>query len=128
MTGNEFVNHVLELCVPLGAVGARRMFGGHGLFLDGLMFAIVVDDALYLKADDFSIHEFRSHGLEPFTYVRAGKTARLHYYQAPEEALETPDQMQPWARRAFAAALRKAAATKKTGRTRRPARTKKSGT
>jgi DNA transformation protein len=101
-----FVDHVLELLAPLGRVTARRMFGGHGVFLDGLMFAIVLDDSLYLKADEENIREFKAKGLEPFTYARRGRTASLNYYRAPEEALDAPYLMAPWARSAFSAALR----------------------
>ena len=126
---NEFVDHVLELCAPLGRVSARGMFGGHGIFLDGLMFAIVVDDTLYLKTDEQNVAEFKELDLEPFTYARKGKTASLNYYRAPEEALDAPHVMLPWARSAFSAVLRahvKKPATarsdvqNKTGRARRP--------
>ena len=47
-----FFAHVLELLRPSGRAAARAMFGGHGLYLDGLIVAIVVEDVLYLKTDD----------------------------------------------------------------------------
>lgn len=103
---NEFVDHVLELCAPLGRVNARGMFGGHGIFLDGLMFAIVVNDTLYLKTDGQNVAEFKELDLEPFTYSRKSKTASLNYYRAPEDTLDAPHLMLPWARSAFSAALR----------------------
>jgi DNA transformation protein len=101
-----FVDHVLELLAPLGRVTARGMFGGHGIYLDGLMFAIVLDDTLYLKADEMNVREFQARRLEPFTYARRGRMTSLNYYRAPEEALDAPHQMAPWARTAFSAALR----------------------
>ena len=48
----EFVAFVVESLRPLGPVSARRMFGGHGIFLDGVMFGLIADDQLYLKADE----------------------------------------------------------------------------
>jgi DNA transformation protein and related proteins len=48
--GKEFVDYVLEQLSPLGGVRAKRMFGGHGVYLEGLFFALVADDTLYLKA------------------------------------------------------------------------------
>lgn len=101
-----FIDYVMELLGPFGTVGARRMFGGHGVFLDGLMFAIVSDDTLYLKADEMNRIEFEQAGCEIFGYARKGKRATLGFYRAPEDAMESPELMLPWARSAYAAALR----------------------
>ena len=102
----EFVDYVIELLGPFGTVGARRMFGGHGVYLDGLMFAIVSDDTLYLKADDMNRIEFEQAGCEMFGYTRKGKRATLNFFRAPEDAMESHELMLPWARTAYAAALR----------------------
>lgn len=107
MTGkNEFLAHVLELLAPLGRVAARSMFGGHGLYCDGLFFGIVHDGTLYLKADDGNRGEFERAGSEIFSYSRKGKRATLNFYCAPEDAMDAPHLMLPWARGALAAALR----------------------
>ena len=102
----EFVDYVIELLGPFGTVAARRMFGGHGVFLDGLMFAIVSDETLWFKADEMNRHEFEEVGCESFQYQRSGKTATLGFYRAPADAMESPAQVLPWARTAYAAALR----------------------
>jgi DNA transformation protein len=104
----EFVSYVVDLMQSIGPVYAKRMFGGHGIFLDGLMFALVADGALYLKADSESEGEFRSIGLGPFSYRKKGKEATLSYFMAPEETLEDHEQMSAWARKAYDAALRAA--------------------
>jgi DNA transformation protein len=109
---NEFVELVLELIAPLGASSSRAMFGGHGIYVGSQMIAIVVDDTLYFKADEESRKQFDERGLEPFTYSAKGKTYAMSYFRAPDETLESPHEMQPWARAALAAALRKAAAKK----------------
>ena len=82
------------------------MFGGHGVFRDELMFGLVVDDTLYLKADKESRAMFESVGLPPFEYTRKGRRIALSYYPAPEEAMENPLTLAEWARPAFDAALR----------------------
>lgn len=102
----EFLDWVLELLAPLGAVAARRMFGGYGLFLDGLMLAIVVDDVVWFKTDSQNRERFVSIGEPPFTYQRNGKPAQLNFYRAPDEAFDAPHTLKPWARSAFEAALR----------------------
>jgi DNA transformation protein len=109
---NEFVAHVLELIAPLGASSSRAMFGGHGIYIGSQMIGIVVDDTLYFKADDESRGMFEERGLEPFSYTANGKTYAMSYSRAPEETLESPHEMLPWARAALAAALRSAAAKK----------------
>ncbi len=103
---DDFVDYVMELFGPFGTVGARRMFGGHGVFLDGLMFAIISDDALYLKTDEMNRVEFEQAGCEIFGYARKGKRATLGFFRPPEDAMESPELMLPWARSAYAAALR----------------------
>ena len=102
-----FVAHCLELLAPLGAVRAKRMFGGHGLYVDSLFIALIADERLYLKSDDHSRAAFEHAGCEPFAYSRSDRSAvTLGYWSAPDEALESPQLMAPWARLALASALR----------------------
>jgi DNA transformation protein and related proteins len=108
---DEFLAHALELLAPLGDVTARRMFGGHGIYCGGVFFGILLDNTLYLKADDRNRYEFERAGSEIFSYTRKGKRATLNFYRAPEEAMDTPHLMLPWARSALAAALRVRAGT-----------------
>ena len=102
----DYLDYVIELLGPFGTVGARPMFGGHGIYLDGLMFALVSDDTLYLKSDEMNREEFERAGCEIFSYQRKGKRATIGFYTPPEEALESSVLMLPWARSAYAAALR----------------------
>jgi DNA transformation protein len=76
------------------------------VYLDGLMFAIVSEDTLYLKADEMNRIEFEQAGCEIFGYARKGRRATLGFFRAPEDAMESPELMLPWARTAYAAALR----------------------
>lgn len=103
---DEFLEYVMELFGPFGTVVPRRMFGGYGVYLDGLMFAIVSEDSLYLKSDQMNRVEFEQAGCEVFGYARKGKRATLNFFRAPEDAMESPELMLPWARTAYAAALR----------------------
>jgi DNA transformation protein and related proteins len=103
---DDFVDYVMELFGPFGTVVARRLFGGHGVYLDGLMFALVSGETLYLKADEMNCIEFEQAGCEMFDYTRKGRRASLNFFRAPEDAMESPELMLPWARSAYAAALR----------------------
>ena len=103
---DDFIEYVLELFGPFGTVQARRMFGGHGIYLDELMFALVSGEALYLKSDEMNRIEFEQAGCEVFSYQRQGKRATINFFRVPDEAMESSEQMLPWARSAYAAALR----------------------
>lgn len=100
------VDHALELLAPLGAVRAKRMFGGHGLYVDELFVAIIAFDRLYLKVDDETRPRFEAAGCQPFVYEGKGSPVTMSYWTVPAEAMESPALMQPWARLAVAAALR----------------------
>lgn len=118
---SEFVAHCLELLAPLGAARSRRMFGGHGLYVDDLFVALIVFDRLYLKADAQTRPRFEAAGSQPFVYDGQGKAVTVSYFTAPEDAMESPAYMQPWGRLALEAALRaKAAAKKPASRARSP--------
>ena len=97
---------LLEGLAPLGGVAARRMFGGHGLFRHGLMFALVVRDTPYLKVDASTRAAFEAAGSQPFTYARQGRTATLGYWQGPGAVRDDADAGRAWAAAAWAVALR----------------------
>lgn len=116
----EFVAWCCELLSPLGAVRAKRMFGGHGLYADEVFVAIIVGDDLFLKTDETSRPAFEAAGCRPFEYRSAGgRQVALGYWSAPAEAMDSPAQMLPWARQALASALR-ARASKPPARPRAP--------
>lgn len=105
-TLSEFTDYLTELFEQFGPVYVRRMFGGHGVYHDGMIFGLVVDDTLYLKTDPATAHRFESRGLGPFEFNKAGKTIKTSYYLAPAEILDDPEQAALWARQSFEIAYR----------------------
>ena len=103
---NEFADFVREQMADFEPVAIRGMFGGHGVFRDGLMFALIIDDALYFKADGETREKFEARGLEPFRYIQRGNTVSFNYFAAPEEVFDSTDAMVEWAKLAWGAALR----------------------
>lgn len=102
----HFTDFILDILRAWRPVTARRMFGGHGLYHAGVMFALVADGQLYLKVDDESRDDFVAAGLGPFVYEAKGRQVALSYYRAPEAMLDEPALAREWAERGWQAALR----------------------
>jgi DNA transformation protein len=113
-SNKDFADYCCELLSPAGPCVAKRMFGGFGISTGGLTIAIVTDlgsgDKLWLKADDETRSLYEAAGCERFTYAAKGVSRGMNYYSAPEEALESPQLMAPWARQALDCALKARAA------------------
>jgi DNA transformation protein len=100
------------------------MFGGFGISTDGLTIAWLLDlgqgDTLYLKADNDTRSLYEAAGCKRFTYTAKGVEKTVNYYSAPDDAMESPELMAPWARQALACALKAHVAKPKTPAPKRP--------
>nr|WP_294523995.1 TfoX/Sxy family protein [uncultured Rhodopila sp.] len=98
--------HLLELLAPLGPVSARRMFGGTGLFLRGLMFGLIAEGELFFKVGPANQPDYEAAGEAPFSYeTRTGTNTIRSYWRCPPDLLDAPDTFREWARRAVDASL-----------------------
>lgn len=103
---SEFVDSLHEVFERLGRIRTRRMFGGHGIWHEDRMIALVANDTLYLKADAESAPHFDALDLPPFTYQRQGQSMPMSYRLAPADLFEDRHEAALWGRRAYEAALR----------------------
>jgi DNA transformation protein len=124
---DEFARYCVELLGSLGPTRSRRMFGGHGFYVDDVFIALIFEERLYLKADDTTRARFEQAGCQPFVYEGGdGKSVSISYYTAPDDAMESPALMHPWARLAMEAGLRAAAAkARKPAKAKTPAKASK---
>ena len=99
---------IRELFEGLGPVSIRRLFGGQGIYHDGVIVAIVLRGELMLKGDDEIGPEYEEAGSRHWVYThsRHGKQVAMPYWSVPESALDDPDEMTIWARKAYQAGLR----------------------
>jgi DNA transformation protein and related proteins len=105
---DHFLDAVRDVLGFIPDLRAKRMFGGAGIYAGPIMFALAVDEALYLKSDAETAAEFDARGLAPFLWRdRSGREIAMSYRQAPEDLWEDPDVARDWADRALAAARRK---------------------
>ncbi|MEO8002949.1 MAG: TfoX/Sxy family protein [Arenimonas sp.] len=105
---DAYIEYLQELLEPLGKISAKKMFGGRGIYCNGVIMGLVIDEALYLKVDEQTKHLFMTAGCEPFVYEMKNKQVAMSYWSVPDDAMESSEQMLPWAKHAYAAALRKA--------------------
>lgn len=101
----EYCDYILDQLAPLPGISAKRMFGGFGLFRQGLMFGIIIDDVLYYKTASGNRAEYEAAGSEPFRYETKKKTVTLSYWAVPALALDDEDILLEWTRAACAAAV-----------------------
>jgi DNA transformation protein and related proteins len=101
--------HIHDLFSAFGPVAIRRMFGGAGIYAEGVMFGLIADGVLHLKADSATQAGFEREGCGPFTYeAKDGRRTVMSYWRLPERLLEDPDELAEWARTALAVARRAA--------------------
>lgn len=106
---DSVVDHLIELLAPLGEPVARRMFGVRGVYLDGLMVALVANGQVYLKADAENLPDFEAAGSSPFAFRSKQRTITSSYWSVPAQALDSSRSLEPWIIGALRAARRKAA-------------------
>jgi DNA transformation protein len=108
---DDYRDFVLEQLAPLGHVTSRRMFGGVGVYANGLFFALIDDDVLYLKGDETLKPAFEaagSHAFAPF-----GDDKPMAYWTAPAEALDDQEVLLEWSRKSLEVAARAAVKKKR---------------
>ncbi len=106
---------VHEQLAPLGRISVRRMFGGAGVYADGLMFGLIADDRLFFKVAGTSVAassvaassmaRYVAEGSEPFAFEARGRTIVMSYWRVPERLLDEPEELVAWARQALADAV-----------------------
>jgi DNA transformation protein len=105
---------VAEAMEPVGTVSSRAMMGGAMLYLDGVVFAIVDDDALWFKADKVSDAEWDAAGAARFTYeMGEGRTGSMNYRRAPDAVYDDAEELRRCAGLAVEAGVRGPAKRKK---------------
>ena len=94
---------------PFGSVTVKRMFGGSGIYAEGICFAIELKGEIFLKTDSLSRAVFSAADSAPFTYVARGKSRPTSYWSLPTLAHEDDDELRRWAGMGLDAARRAAA-------------------
>lgn len=103
---SPFAQYVQNDLLAAFDVTARAMFGGYGIYKDGIFFALIVDDELYFKVDDSTKIRYEKYGSEPFTYSKGKhKPVTMSYYVVPADIIENEKTLLQWANTAYQIAL-----------------------
>jgi DNA transformation protein and related proteins len=103
---NAYLEWLTDVLTPVGPVASRRMFGGAGLYLREIFFAVVIDDVLHLKADEQNRVTFEAAGAAQLSYRRGRKDVLLPFWEVPEEIAADEDALRAWAEMAVEAGRR----------------------
>ena len=101
----RYREYIMGRLERIGQVTARNMFGGVGIYFEGLFCALIAEDVLYFKVDDANRLDYEAAGMGPFR--SGGQT--MQFYEVPEEVLDGDEKLRLWAGRALEVARRKLA-------------------
>ncbi|HRH05992.1 MAG TPA: TfoX/Sxy family protein [Burkholderiaceae bacterium] len=114
----DFADYCCELLSGVGKPTAKRMFGGFAVYVEDVSIAWLLDlnkdnnAKFFLKASDDTRAQYEAAGCQRFVYDMKGVPKSVNYYAAPDDAMESPDAMLPWARLALHCALEAKATAK----------------
>ena len=104
---SELLDHLTDQLAPLGEARGRPMFGGYGVYLDGLIIGLIAFDTFYLKVDDQSRPDFEAAGSAPFSYdTKSGTNTISRYWEVPADVLDDSEQLRAWALKSLAVSRR----------------------
>ena len=112
----SYLEYVLEQLAALPALRSNRMFGGIGLYSDGVFFGLIDDDTLFFKTNDSNIAPYRERNMPRFMPFPDRPDAVLGYHQVPADVIEDAETLVTWARSSVAVAVARQAAKAKSRR------------
>ncbi|MCB9809143.1 TfoX/Sxy family protein [Candidatus Nomurabacteria bacterium] len=96
---SEFHDYIIyDVLGHIPHIASRKMFGGYGIYHEGIIFGLILDDELYFKVADHNRPDYEVRGSEPFTYTghKNRKPTVMQYWKVPEEIMEDPEMVEEW--------------------------------
>lgn len=104
---SNYLEYIMEILAPHGEITVRSMFGGYGIYKNGVIFALIAYDELYFKVDESNKSQYKKFDSEPFTYEAKGKKSTMSYWKVPIEILEDEEQIGVWLNQSYGVSLKK---------------------
>lgn len=96
-----------EVLREIPGITSRAMFGGWGIYKDGIFFSLIADGALYFKVDESNKKDYEELGSEPFVYQSKHGTMKMSYWLLPEEIMNDQQLLREWVDKSVAVAINK---------------------
>ena len=96
---SEFHDYIIhDILGHIPHITSRKMFGGYGIYHEGIIFGLIIDDELYIKVADHNRADYEAHHSRPFVYMKekTGKEVMLGYWTVPEEIMDNPEDIEDW--------------------------------
>lgn len=97
----HFISEIMQKLSDFGNMSARRMFGGYGIYKDGIIIALADDKELYFKSVPTSQSYYQSFGSTPFIYEGQLRPIQLSYWKVPADVINNPETLGKWVETAF---------------------------
>jgi len=101
-----YLEYVLDLLSHCDSITSRAMFGGYGIYKNGIIFAIIAHDELYFKVDQSNIELYKNHGSEAFTFETKGRVSKMSYWKVPLLVMEDETQLMEWVNQSYNISLK----------------------
>ena len=116
---DQYLGYVLDMLEPHGPITSRKLFGGHALYYDGVIFATIIENQLYFKVDVQTRGDFEEYDSKPFVYTGKNKPVTMPYMTLPEVILENQEELPLWIEKAYQVSLRHKSTQKNPKRARK---------
>jgi DNA transformation protein len=104
-TKRLFHDKIMDILSPYGSITSRAMFGGYGIYMQGVMFAAIIENALYFRINETTRSDFERYKSPSFVYMGRGKPVEMPYKVLPDEILENSAELKAWIQKAYSASL-----------------------
>lgn len=85
-------------------VEMKKMFGGIGIFLDGIMFGMITaQEQFMMRVGEANQQDYEAKGSKPFHHEKKGKG--MPYWEVPVDVAEDRSELKNWATKAYDVAV-----------------------
>ena len=103
---SNYLEYIMEILSPHGNITSKPMFGGYGIYKNGVIVAFIAYDELYFKVDKSNKPQYEDFDSEPFIYEAKGKKTTMSYWKVPMEILENEDKIGIWLDQSYEISLK----------------------
>ncbi len=85
-------------------VEMKKMFGGIGIFLEGIMFGMITaKEEFMMRVGEENQRDYEAKGSKPFHHEKKGKG--MPYWEVPIDVLEDRSELKAWATKSYEIAV-----------------------